>query len=533
MKRFKALKHQKDALKKLKPLQYCACLADMGTGKTRIAIDWFLAKDTDRVAVIAPTVVAQQWVNEQLKLHCNVHYNAHAYESKKTLKYLKQLDSFILSAKHSAGLHILCLHFETFASGKGAQLLDSFFSTSKKPPVIIVDESSRIKNPDAKSVRNIIKLRSKYPNSYRMIMSGTPASKSPVDLWAQFEFLTPNFFNCGYVVFNAIHTIRTQKYIKVKGRTITVETTLDKFTYDKIKLIVERNTKHGKLHPDAALLIQQKFKIAANDLQFVMSSKRFQRFKHMDRLQKQIAPITYAVKRSDCVDLPPKIYKRISCQLNPEQKRLIKDLVQYSSTVYRGKTLTVEIKALIGLRVLQICGGNFSHLTDVEGKFESKPIKGVNHKLKYLVEDIPEIGDQQFIICAVYTNEILEIFQQVKKLATVGTLYGATNEKERARVVDDFKTGAIQGLIMNPQVGGFGLNLQNSAVQYWYSRNYRTEVRLQTEDRQHRIGTTKSPIYKDLVSDITWERDVLDVLQEGKAINDVFVNKEINALFKL
>jgi hypothetical protein len=79
---------------------------------------------------------------------------------------------------------------------------------------------------------------------------------------------------------------------------------------------------------------------------------------------------------------------------------------------------------------------------------------------------------------------------------------------------------------MNPQVGGFGLNLQNATVQYWFSRNYRTEVRLQTEDRQHRIGTVKSPIYKDLVSEIQWEEDVLDVLQEGREINDVFLNKK-------
>jgi SNF2 family DNA or RNA helicase len=534
MNRPAALPHQIEAHTKFLNLKQAALLADMGTGKTRIAVDWFQAKDVDRVVVIAPSIVAKQWVNEQLKEHCcNVHYKALAYKSKHTNKYTRKLDNFIMSAKYAKGLHILCLHFETFVNKVGTDLVSQFLSTSKKDPVIIVDESSRIKNPDAKSVRNILKLRSQYPNSYRMIMSGTPASKSPVDLWSQFEFLTPNFFNCGYVAFNAIHTVRTQKYVKVKGRLITIETTLDKDTYDKIKLIIARNTKDGVLHPDVPNMVQQKFKIDSNDFQFVMNSQHFQRFKHMDAIQNKIAPITYAIKREDCVDLPPKIYKRIPCQLNPEQKRLIKELVKYSATVYRGDTLTVEVKALIGLRVLQICGGNFSHLTDLEGKFESKPIKGVNHKLNYLIGDIPEIGEQQFTVCAVYTPEIIEIYKQAQKIADVGCLYGATSENERDRVIADFKEGRIQGLIMNPQVGGFGLNLQNATVQYWFSRNYRTEVRLQTEDRQHRIGTVKSPIYKDLVSEIQWEEDVLDVLQEGREINDVFLNKNINDIFKL
>ncbi len=527
------LPHQTTANKKLNPLNYGALLADMGTGKTRIAINWFLAKDSDRVVVIAPSIVAQQWTEEQLPLHCNAHYKAHTYKSKNTQKYIKTLDNFIMSARYTDGLHILCIHFEAFVQQKGSALLKAFFSTSDKPPTIIVDESSRIKNPDAKSVKNIVKLRREYPKSYRMIMSGTPASKSPVDLWSQFNFLTQNYFNCGYAAFTSIHTVRTSKYLKVKGRTVTVETTLDKGTYDKIKLIVSKNTREGKLHPDVPAMVQRKFKVTPEDFQFVLSSNRFQRFKKLDQLQEKIAPVTYAVKRADCMDLPPKIYERIECALNSEQKRLIKELVKYSATVYDNEMLTVEVKALIGLRVLQICGGNFSHLTDLEGKFESKPIKGANHKLSYLVGDIPEIGEQQFTVAAVHTPEIRAIHKQLSKFCDVGLLYGATPDQERKRVVDDFKAGYLQGLIMNPQVGGFGLNLQMATVQYWYSRNYRTEVRLQTEDRQHRIGTHVSPIYKDLVSKIKFEYDVLDVLTEGKEINEVFVNKAINEVFKL
>lgn len=535
----KPFQHQINAGYKINNLPYCALFADMGTGKSRIAIDWFTSKiddqhAIDRVVIIAPSIVGEQWIDEQLPEHCGVHYKAHAFESKHTQKAVRKLDNFIMSAKYGKGLHILCIHFEVFVSNKGADLIKQFLSTSTNRPVIIVDESSRIKNPDAKSVKNIIKLRHDYPSSFRMIMSGTPASKSPVDLWSQFDFLTNNYFNCGYVVFKALHSVRAYKKLRIKGRLVSIETTLDKADYDKIKRIIAKNTKDGVMHPAVPAMVQQRFGINDYDFWFIYNSPKFQRFKDMDKLQEKIAPITFAVKKDDCADIPKKVYQKIQCQLNPEQKRLIKDLLKYSATVYNGEMLTVELKALIGLRVLQICGGNFSHLTDLEGKYATTPIKGVNHKIKYLMEDIPEIGEQQFIICAVYTPEVIEITKQVKRVTDIGTIHGKTPQRERREIVNDFKAGNLQGLIMNPTVGGYGLNLQMARIQYWYSRNYRTEVRLQAEDRLHRIvGTVESPVYKDLISDISFERDVLDVLQEGKDINDVFVNRSVNEIFKL
>lgn len=532
-----ALPHQDEAFYKLSPLQFAALFAEMGTGKSRILIDLIEHKvnlhGTNRAVIIAPSVVANQWVTEQLPEHCDVHYNAHTYQAKKTQAYVRKLDGFIMSAKHSQDLHILCIHFEAMLTKRGEETVMSFLNSASTPPVIAVDESSRIKNPDAKYVRKISSLRQTYPNSFRYILSGTPASKSPVDLWSQFDFLTPNFFNCNYVTFKAIHTVRMYQKLKIKGRLMSIETTIDKHTYDRIKKLIEDNTKDGKMHPDLPQIVQAKFSIGENDFWFVYNSKQFTRFKNMDKLQDKIAPITYAVKRADCVDLPEKIYQQIFCDLNPEQKKLIKELTQYSATVYGDDMLTVDIKALLGLRVMQICGGNFSHLTDLEGKFDTKPIKGINHKIKYLVGDVPEIGDQQFVVCAVYTPEILAIGKELAKITDVGLLYGDTTENIRKETVADFKAGHLQGLIMNPAVGGFGLNLQNATVQYWYSRNYRTELRLQTEDRQHRIGTTKSPIYKDLISKVDFEYKILESLKEGKSINDVFVNNSINKLFKV
>jgi len=183
--------------------------------------------------------------------------------------------------------------------------------------------------------------------------------------------------------------------------------------------------------------------------------------------------------------------------------------------------------------VLQICGGFFSHHTDIEGKFEAEPIKGKNAKLEFIKEDLQEIGEQQFMVWAVFSPELQLLYNTLNKDYAVGILDGSVDKKDRQDVVKAFKAGELQGLISHPEVGGYGLNLQGAGVQYWYSRNYRTEARLQAEDRSHRIGTTVSPIYKDLVYNVNFEQRVLQSLKEGLDLNMQFLSKDINELFEI
>jgi len=64
---------------------------------------------------------------------------------------------------------------------------------SKKNPIIILDESLKIKNNTAKRTNRIIELGKLA--EYKYILNGTPLSKSILDLWTQFEFLSPKILN--------------------------------------------------------------------------------------------------------------------------------------------------------------------------------------------------------------------------------------------------------------------------------------------------------------------------------------------------
>lgn len=60
-------------------------------------------------------------------------------------------------------------------------------------PVLIVDESLKIKNSDAKRTKRLITLSKLV--EYKYILNGTPLSRNLLDLWSQMEFLSPKILN--------------------------------------------------------------------------------------------------------------------------------------------------------------------------------------------------------------------------------------------------------------------------------------------------------------------------------------------------
>lgn len=530
--------HQLDAYNRSKDMDYFALLADMGVGKTKIVIDIIthkhLNRELDRVLVIAPNAVHSQWVDEQFPIHCSCKWGGFVYTSSKRTKNLKTMDRIFMNIRGDRTLIVHTMNLEAFAKETGVDHAVRFFNTSatKRPPMIIIDEASRIKNPEAKTTRNIKKLAKLYPDAFKWVLTGTPAAKSPLDMWSIYDFLKPQYMGCSYLAFKHTHVVTIRKKIKVKNRIVSMESTISPEVFQKVKVAIAANINaRGYVEDYTRENIQKMYGLSYQVFHYILKSNKFKKFRNLDVLQKKIAPVTYSVSKKECLDLPEKIYQQVEFELNPTQKKLIRQLAEYSVTMYEDKELTVDVKALLGLRVLQICGGFFSHHTDIEGHFESTAIKGGNKKLEYIQQDVPELGDQQFIVWAVYVPELNLINQTLSKTHDVGLLSGAVSKQERIDIISAFKRGELQGLISQPSVGGYGLNLQGAGVQYWYSRNYRTEARLQAEDRSHRIGITKSPIYKDLIYNVKWEHTVLESLKEGQALNETFTDRSINDMF--
>jgi SNF2 family DNA or RNA helicase len=218
--------------------------------------------------------------------------------------------------------------------------------------------------------------------------------------------------------------------------------------------------------------------------------------------------------------------------MSPEQKRVYKELERRLIVEYNNHDLSVKNKlSLIG-RLQQITGGFFPY-TEIDGEEKRtgiEAIQGANPKLIALENDIEETGNEKIIIWARFTAEIKMLEKELKKTfhseKIVKSYFGETPEKERGRIIEEFKAGKIDVLIIN-QSAGIGFNFQISTLHYYFSNSYSLEQRKQSEDRSHRSGQKNTVVYKDLIMAGTVDEKVYSVLKNKEDLLDYFRSKTI------
>ena len=131
---------------------------------------------------------------------------------------------------------------------------------------------------------------------------------------------------------------------------------------------------------------------------------------------------------------------------------------------------------------------------------------------------ILEDTDGKVIIWGNFTHD-LELIQ--KALAkeygedSVELFYGATPADDRQLIVERFQDPAnpLRFFVGQPRTGGYGLTLTEAKTVIYYSNNFDLEIRLQSEDRAHRIGQTSKVTYIDIVADKTVDDKILLALR--------------------
>jgi SNF2 family DNA or RNA helicase len=163
------------------------------------------------------------------------------------------------------------------------------------------------------------------------------------------------------------------------------------------------------------------------------------------------------------------------------------------------------------MRLQQICCG---HLQPDEGSIQEIP----NNRLQELL-DITEEIDGKAIIWATWTHDIHRIEKALKKrygATAVNSYYGDTEQDERQEIVNRFQdpSSDLRFFIGQPKTGGYGITLTQANTVIYFSNSYDLEIRLQSEDRAHRIGQDSSVTYIDLVSPGTIDEKILGALRD-------------------
>ena len=212
--------HQLTALENSWHKEEFAYFMEMGTGKTKVLIDnvamLYDKGKVDGVLIIAPKGVVGTWYNQELPNHLADHIEnvTVLWQANINKKQQEKLDQLF---KTGHELHILVMNVEALSTDKGKLFAAKFLRSHKS--MIAIDESTTIKNPKAKRTKNILSLGDIC--KYRRIMTGSPVTRNPLDLYSQCEFLNPNLlqFTSYYAFRNRYAEMKT---IHVHGRSVDV-----------------------------------------------------------------------------------------------------------------------------------------------------------------------------------------------------------------------------------------------------------------------------------------------------------------------
>ena len=446
----KPYEHQRQALLKSADRSEYALFMEMGTGKTKTTIDnlgyLWLKNQVKAALIVAPKSVYTVWDRE---------IDAHLPDEIPRIKFLwkiskeKNYKKFI----EDPSLKLFFINVEALSTKKGLQWVTTFLKDCPMN-MTIIDESTTIKNPQAKRTKNILGLR--YLSRVRRILTGSPVTKSPLDLYTQCAFLNPALLGFkSYYAFRNRYSIFEETYVP-GGNAIMVP-------------VGSRN---------------------------------------LEELEQKLKAFSTRVTKDECLDIPPKIYQKREIELSGEQKRIYETLRQQALAKFESETISVHNQLTEILRLHQIANG---YCKSDEGDL----LQFNNEKLKVLLEILEE-SDQKVIIWANYVHNIQEIIKALSEKygpETVVSIFGETALADRQIAVDRFQNDpTCRFFVANPTSGGYGLTLTEAKYVIYYSNNYNLEVRMQSEDRAHRIGQRKNVVYIDIIAKNTIDEKIVKAL---------------------
>lgn len=501
----KGMKHQIKGLDASDGKRNFAYFMEQGTGKTWTTLAdaerCFLGNKIDAILVWAPKGVHKNWVLREIPQHLGVPCVSFAWNGPvKTKKQKEGLAKLYTpeSKFREPTLRVLTINFEAMLRPEGIEVVREFINSFRV--MAVVDESKKIGNPKTKRTVNIIEAG--RAATARRILSGKPLTKAPMDLFSQFDFLKEGLLGTtSYRAFVAEYAVL-----------------LDPLSPQMQGLI-------RKMGPKAAFAqVVETEKVIDEATGATFERKKY---KNLDKLAAMIAPHVFRVKKSDCLDLPPKVYKKVFFDLSPAQQKVYDELKNELS--YVSETDGPQSFVAIASRAkMQQCTSGY---VNINGTPELMPPEDNPRMAEFMnvVDDIPD--DKSFIVWAIGREEIRQICEA---LAAEGISYveyhGGVSDKPdetgrspRDNAIDDFQKGKARAFVCN-KAAYAGLTLTRATYSLYYSCDFDNDVRAQSEDRCHRIGTTESVLYVDFIARGTINEDVAASLAFKDAIADIVID---------
>ena len=461
--------HQLTALEKSWEKEVYAYFMEMGTGKSKVLIDNIaMLYDNGKIngaLIVAPKGVYKNWYDSEIPTHLPDHIDKKVVLWQATIndKQQKKLNTLFESGED---LHILLMNVESFSTKKGLEFARKFLSCHKT--LMAIDESTTIKNPSAKRTKNILTL-SKHSN-YRRILTGSPVTKSPLDLYSQCQFLDPWLLD-------------HQSYYSFRTRYALMKTA----------------------------------NFGGRSIQIVVG------YRNLAELSDKLQPFSYRVLKDDCLDLPKKTFMKRVIQLSDEQQKVYKQMKQSALAILNGKMITTVNAITQIMRLHQITCGHF--------KADDGTIQDLkNDRMNELMSVIEEV-EGKAVIWAHYRHDVENIVKTIEKKypGSVVTYYGDTTQDERQSAIKKMqdKYSPVRFFVGTPQTGGYGITLTAASTMIYYSNGYDLEKRQQSEARIDRIGQEKPMTYIDIEAEGTVDERIVKALKAKVNIASKVMGEEL------
>jgi SNF2 family DNA or RNA helicase len=449
--------HQKAYLQRFWERPVAALFADMGTGKSYMLINniamLYDVGHINAAVIVAPKGVYRNWVQIEIPKHMPDHviYRLAIWSPSPKKAEKQALDALFDCTED---LKIFVINVEALSTKRGTDFTRKFLSCHN--PLLAVDESTTIKSPTAQRAKNIAKIGKNA--DYRRIMTGSPITRNPLDLFQQCYFLHPSCLD-------------VDSYYAFQNR---------------YAVIVERT-------------------LGSHSFRQVVGYRR------LDELTQKLANFSFRVTKEECLDLPEKVFVRRDVELTDEQWDAYRQMTNLAlAQLSKGVATTVNVLTQM-MRLHQIVCG-FIKLDN--GEIQELP----SHRINELLSVVEEASGK-IIIWATYRHDIEKIQLALQKLYgmdSVGTYYGDTHVDMRQEVIERFQNpdDKMRFFIGNPATGGYGITLTAANTVIYYSNSFDLEKRLQSEDRAHRIGQKKNVTYVDLIAHDTIDEKIVKALRD-------------------
>ena len=477
--KIKPYEHQKQALVAAGARPEFGFFMEMGTGKSKVLLDnigqLHLDGRVQFALIIAPKGVYRNWVSKEIPEHMSddVTHRVIRWVANPNKSQERELKSV---AEPFDGLTLFVMNVEAFSTLKGQQAGKWLATKFGAKGLIAIDESTTIKNHKAKRTKALMKIAAGF--AYRRLLTVSPVTKSPLDLYGQTEFLRPGLL--GF-----------ESYYGFQGR----------------YAVLNKRT---------------------------MGAKSFQQivgYKNLDELTWRVDQFSFRVLKKDCLDLPEKTYTARYVTLTTEQILMYESIQTQALHMFPdGQMVSAPAVITQLLRLQQVMSG---HLKTDDGDIKTFPSTRMD-----ALADILDEHDGKAIIWSRFRYDIVNIVEMLNKRYGEGSsaaYYGDTSDDDRNRIVGEFQRpgSRLRYFVGNPATAGYGLTLTEANLVVYYANDFNLETRIQSEDRAHRIGQRNPVTYVDLISEGTIDEKIVAALRAKIEIGARVLGEEAREWLKL